>query len=269
MLSWLETLGAQPTPGQQSFFFAGVRNTRGALGGAALAIADSLLLLHTSAAQHAMSLGRWFVQQDIRLDHIVSQTDSVAPFWQAYISGFAHSTLHARLIQPQSFFALERDTWAARQPAAHPTALHTRRARLDELDAVFLASARMHLEETGENPLDIDPAAFRQHVRQRIEAGRCFVCVDPQRRLLFKADLSALSTRGAQIAGVYTAPQFRGQGIATRAIFDICRQLFEGSVRRVTLYVNDENHAAQQVYRKVGFHFHTPYQTIFVDSDAF
>lgn len=266
-LAWLENFGVNSAPGHPEFFFVGVHDTRARLVGAALTIAGSLLLVHARAEQPATTLGQWFAQQGFRLEHLVSETRCVAPFWQAYIDAFAPDTIRARLIQPQSFYFLERDTW--HNPGPLPaTNVRVRFARPEELDAVFLASARMHLEETGENPLDIDPAAFRQHVRQRIESRRCFVCVDAQRRLLFKADLSALSRHGAQIAGVYTAPQFRGQGIATRAIFDICRQLFEGDIRRVTLYVNDNNHAAQQVYRKVGFHFHTPYQTIFVDSDA-
>ncbi|PYS80708.1 MAG: DUF4081 domain-containing protein, partial [Acidobacteria bacterium] len=46
----------------------------------------------------------------------------------------------------------------------------------------------MTLEETGVNPLETDPAGFRERCARRITQGRVWVCVKDG-RLLFKADV--------------------------------------------------------------------------------
>jgi predicted GNAT family acetyltransferase len=98
----------------------------------------------------------------------------------------------------------------------------------------------------------------------RIETDRTLVWFDDHQRLIFKADVSAQSRYGAQISGVYTAPAMRGQGLGTRAMIDVCEALFRRGIPRVTLYVNQDNHAAHRVYDKVGFQHHCAYQTVFV-----
>jgi RimJ/RimL family protein N-acetyltransferase len=273
-LCWLEDHGVTGPDDAQDYFFAGLRDRSGKLSGVTLAIGQSLLLIHCTHSDAAAALGRWFRRKGFGLDHIVSASAWVTPFWEAYASATDASPLSARLDRLQHLYVLKSEHWqgangadAVKSARAQAGAAEKpRRANLDELDAVYLASARMHAEETGENPLDTEPEAFRRHVAHRIRTRRCFVQFDPHRRLLFKADISALSSFGAQISGVYTAPQFRGRGIATRALFDICGELFEGGLRRVTLYVNADNEAAHRVYRKVGFEFHAPYQTVFVEA---
>lgn len=268
-LCWLENHGVASASGGGLYHFAGVRAVSGKLQAVALVITDRLLLVHAVDERAAGVLGRWYRQRGLVLEHIVSARASVSPFWQAYRQQHGAVHVDARLDRDQQLYVLDRGRWVDEIRPAHrqryaPTAV--RRARLDELDAVYLASARMHLEETLENPLETQPEAFRKHVRHRIRSERCFAWFDAQRRLLFKADLSAYSSFGTQISGVYTAPQFRSQGLATRALFDICDELFESGLPRVTLYVNAENEAAHRVYQKVGFEFHAEYQTIFVES---
>lgn len=273
MLSWAQNYGAAASRGARDFFILGALDFDGELRGAALCIGESLLMLCAPEEPVAWALGRWVRARGILLDHVVSKRASVEPFWRAYARAPGPGAPRARRISEQYFYVLEPDDlrdgvdktradgaseWRGERP---------RKARAAELDAVFLASARMHQEETGEDPLRRNPASFREHISRRISSGRVYVCFDSGRRLLFKCDLSALSSFGVQIAGVYTAPRFRGQGIATRAIFDICRELFDGGTRRITLYVNADNAAAHRVYERVGFQFHAPYQTVFVESD--
>lgn len=139
-----------------------------------------------------------------------------------------------------------------------------RLANRRDADSVFWASARMHTEETLEDPLERDATHFRRHVEHRIDNDRTYVWVDEMRRLTFKADISAQSRFGAQVSGVYTPPNLRGRGIATRGMRDICAALFARGYPRVTLYVNAGNEPAKRVYQKVGFEYHTAYQTVFV-----
>lgn len=279
-LSWLENYGIDSPRGAEAFIFVGVRTLRGKLAAVLLLVGQSLALVHSQQDGAAEALGRWCRDQGFHLDHIVSARHGVELFWRAYaaerdVRGAADAPAaparRVAQLQPhaqrnQTLYLLERAGWQAALARRAPGApqISPRPARLDELDAVFLASARMHREETQIDPLADDPDGFRRHVAHRISTGRCYVYFDAHHRLLFKAELSALSRFGAQISGVYTDPICRRKGVATAALFDICGQLFEGGTRRITLYVNDDNEVAHRVYRKVGFEFHAPYQTIFV-----
>jgi RimJ/RimL family protein N-acetyltransferase len=268
-LCWLDNHGVTGRARQDLFHFSGLRGPAGRFQAVALVISGRLLLVHALRPSAASTMGRWYRDRGVVLEHIVSGRSSVEPFWEAYRQVEASPTVSARLDRHQTLYALDRGRWLADvrprlRAGFAPTGV--RHARLEELDSVYLASAQMHLEETLENPLDAQPEAFRKHVRHRIQTNRTFVWFDDHRRLEFKADLSAYSSFGTQISGVYTPPRFRGQGVATRALFDICEELFESGLPRITLYVNAGNKAAHRVYRKVGFQSHADYQTVFVES---
>ncbi|MFP4598628.1 MAG: GNAT family N-acetyltransferase [Persicimonas sp.] len=268
-LCWLENNGVRSQGRPELYHFAGIVDPTGRLLAASLVIADRLLLVDALDDEHAASLARWYRRRELVLEHIVSAHAAVRPFWCAYRGTRDDLEVIARLNRDQELYVLERDRWydhlyADGRPRYERTGVE--RAHIEQLEPIFLASARMHLEETLEDPLQAHPEAFRRHVRHRILAERSFGWFDEHRRLIFKADLSASSSFGTQISGVYTPPRFRGQGIATRALFDICEDLFESGLPRITLYVNAENEAARRVYRKVGFQFHADYQTVFVES---
>ncbi len=270
-LSWLENYGIAPTR-QGMFHFRGVLNSRGGLDAMALVISDRLILIDALSKDLAAFMGRWYCEAAFHFQHVVSAQALVEPFWQAYTSSSHHtgqSPFSARLLAHQKMYELPRKRWldvrkSAAENAEHPIPL--REATISELDAVFLASARMHLEETLEDPLERQPDVFRHHVKHRIQAGRTYVWFEAQsRRLLFKADISAQSRYGVQISGVYTDPTMRNQGIATRAMTELCRLLFVRGWPRATLYVNHANAAAIKVYERVGFAYHQDYMTVFVD----
>ena len=266
-LCWLENHGVCAKERPELYHYAGLRGVHGRLEAVALAVTERLLLIHATGARPAEVMGRWYREQGLSLEHVVSSRASVEPFWRAYQDG----SVRARLNRDQLLYVLEHDQWheqvrPERRSSLEPTGV--RLAEEEELEALFLASARMHLEETLEDPMRTRPESFRRHVHHRIRSGRTYGWFDEHRRLQFKADLSAVSSFGAQISGVYTPPKERGKGIATRALFDICEELFESGFPRVTLYVNAHNEAARRVYQKVGFEYHTDYQTIFVESAA-
>lgn len=259
VLSWLENHGVEPHR-RDHFTFWGYFDRFENLRAMALEVADRLLMLDTRKEQHARDFGHFFQHRGVEFMHVVSRQRSVTPFWEIYADPHLNPAIRARLIQNQELYRLLPEDFDA--PARRQS--EVRAARIGELDAVFLASARMHREETKEDPLLHDAESFRRHVRYRINHGRTYVWFDENRRLLFKADISTRCAHGAQISGVYTSPQHRNQGIATRGMSDICALLLDEGLPRLTLYVNETNEAARRVYRKLGFQYLSPYQTIFV-----
>ena len=265
-LCWLENHGVRPTTNPELFAFRGIRDRAGRLRAVSLLITDRLLLIDAVRPETARHFGRWFRQKERRFEHVVSAAARVEPFWEGY-QGSAGSEeepwVEARLNRRQTMYVLERSQWLDRStPSREPTEI--RPATLADLDPLFFASARMHREETLEDPLEKDPESFREHVRHRVETDRSYVWFGPYRRLMFKADISARGSYGAQISGVYTSPQMRGEGIATRGMHDICQRLFADGIPRIVLYVNCDNAPAKRVYEKVGFQYHTDYQTVFI-----
>ena len=261
-LSWLENYGVTPSR-EGTFHFLGVFGTRGDVEAMALVITRRLVLLDARNQVWAKRMGQWYAEQGYHFHHVVSVRHLVDAFWGSMVEHTTLPSLSARLSSPQFMYVLRREHWLehALKPVA-PTGL--RLARAGDLDAVFLASAAMHQEETLENPLDDNPELFRNHVRHRIETGRTFVWFD-NHQIIFKADVSAQSAYGAQVSGVYTSPSMRGQGVATRAMRALCELWMKKGVPRVTLYVNQSNIPARRVYEKVGFTFHSHYKTVFVE----
>jgi hypothetical protein len=246
-LCWLDNHGVCARGRPDLYHYAGLRAPSGHLEAVSLVISNRLILVHARDPSAAAVMGQWYRRRGLVLEHVVSARDSVTPFWRAYAAVDARPRVRARLDRDQHLYVLNRNHW---YDAVHPKLrsrfepTQVRRARLEELEAIYLASAQMHLEETLEDPLEVQPEAFRKHVRHRIQSGRSFAWFDDHLRLLFKTDLSACSG----------------------ALFDICQELFESGLPRITLYVNAENEAAHRVYDKVGFQFHADYQTVFVES---
>ncbi len=116
---------------------------------------------------------------------------------------------------------------------------------------VLHASAAMHLEEMGEDPLALDPDGYRHRVRLLIRRGWTFVA-RWQGRLVFKMDIGCAGTGVAQIQGVYTPPDLRGYGLATAGMA-ACSVLALRRCAQLSLYVNDYNHRALALYRRLGF----------------
>jgi predicted GNAT family acetyltransferase len=137
----------------------------------------------------------------------------------------------------------------APDPAVRP-------ARRDELDLVFPASVAMFTEEVGYDPT-IYGASYRHRADSLIRNGMTYVKIGPApgggERVVFKADVGALAGGVAQIQGVWTAPDMRGRGMATTAMAAVVRQVLATHAPTVSLYVNDFNVAAVQLYTTVGF----------------
>lgn len=185
---------------------------------------------------------------------VVGTRAAVGPF----IEHFARSGLVARLDRAQIYMSL---TPARLRPFERLPEL--RPASHQDFDVVFESGARLRAEELEEDPRAADPAAYRRRCEEECRDGYTLVWMTGG-GLRFRASVSALTSDAAQISGVYTPPEQRGRGFATRGMSELCMRLFARS-RSTCLFVNDFNAPAIAVYRRVGFVEHAPWRSLFYD----
>ena len=145
--------------------------------------------------------------------------------------------------------------------AGRPIDPRVRRARLDEVDIVLPASARMFTEEIGYPPFLGSDRDYRRMVTSLITAGHTFVIVQDG-RVVFKADVGSLAAGVAQIQGVWVAPDRRGEGIAEAAMNAVVQQVIDEIAPTVTLYVNSYNIPALRTYEAAGFRQVSTFATV-------
>lgn len=143
-------------------------------------------------------------------------------------------------------------------PAAGDSGL--RAATLDDLQVLVPAAAEAHELELGVDPLARDADAFRWRTAAQIEDGRSWLWVEDD-VVLFKAEASAWTPGAVQLAQVWTDPEARGRGYATRGLCDLCRLLL-ATTPVVTLFVRTENDAAIALYEKVGMQNVLAYRSV-------
>lgn len=129
-----------------------------------------------------------------------------------------------------------------------------RPAALRDLEAVTEFACRLHEEDL------MGPAISRSgrgavRVRMMEATSRSAVwVVERDGAPVGKIDLSLCSRRrGAQVAGVYVLPEWRGRGIASTAVGEIAAALLEQGFPGVTLHVRADNVTAIQAYERAGF----------------
>lgn len=129
-----------------------------------------------------------------------------------------------------------------------------RLAGLRDLEAVTEFACRLHEEDLMGPPISRS-ARGSVRVRMMEAATRSAVWVVERGGVpVAKVDLSLCSERrGAQIAGVYVLPEWRGQGIASGAVGEVGAELLARGFPGVTLHVRSDNAAAIAAYERAGF----------------
>lgn len=138
-----------------------------------------------------------------------------------------------------------------RGPALAPDPL-VRQVRPEEIDRYLPAAVAMFTEEVGVDPRVPDGGAgYRSRVGELISSGRAFARFDGD-RVVFKAEIGAMSAAVGQIQGVWVSPDRRGQGLSAGGTAAVVEQVLQRG-RIPSLYVNAFNLAARATYRRVGF----------------
>lgn len=133
-------------------------------------------------------------------------------------------------------------------PFTNPT---LRLATEKDFDGVLKLAAGWIAENFDRDALTEDDVGFRARVMQRIRNRRTYV-LESSGKLVFKIDIGPRSMHGAELEGLYTAPEERRRGHATLSLGQISRHLLS-SLPRLTLRVDDQDPSLAGVARKVGY----------------
>lgn len=178
-----------------------------------------------------------------RCSTIVGPAASVAPLWDLLAPYWGPARDH-RARQP--LLAIDGP------PAVAPET-HVRPVRTAELDILLPAAVAMFTEEIGVSPLRIDGgASYRARLAELVRAGRSLAWIEDG-RVVFKAEIGAVSRAACQVQGVWVAPERRGTGIGAAGTAAVVEYARSTVAPLVSLYVNDFNTPARAAYRRVGF----------------
>ncbi len=218
--------------------------------GAVLPVGDdfeALTLLAEAAREHRALLPRRF--------QVIGTRAALA----ALLRAFPGDDLAPRLTRDQQYLSLRPAALLAGEPLPE-----LRPARREDYALLYESGARLRLEELLEDPREIDPVIYARRVEEDCRDQCTWVWRDA-RGLCFRASVSALTADAAQISGVYTPPEWRGQGIARRALRELSVRLF-ARTRAMCLFVNDVNAPARAVYARLGFVAHASWASAFFDA---
>lgn len=180
--------------------------------------------------------------QGRRCSSIVGSADAVGELWSLLAPHWG-TPREVRPVQPVMAIS--------GPPRSEPDPL-VRRVRREELEVMLPACIAMFTEEVGVSPLGVDGgAAYRGRVAELIRAGRSFARIEDG-RVVFKAEIGAVTPFACQVQGVWVPPEERGQGHAVRGMASVVLEALR-MAPVVSLYVNDFNAPARAAYRRVGF----------------
>jgi uncharacterized protein len=227
----------------------GCRDAAGQLDGVALIGHAMVIEAHTDDAYAAFAR----LARDTRAHVILGDQEKIENFWKHYEQdGHQAPRRICRELLLEIRWPIETITEAA--------ALRT--AKAEDLEALVAVNARMCCDESGVNPLEVDPEGFRERLMRRIEMGRVWVWTEGG-RLLFKVDVIADVPGCTYLEGVYVHPEERRKGYGRRALSQLGRILLAQN-EKLCLLVNEQNKEAQVFFFKAGYKLRACYDTIFL-----
>ncbi len=246
MTSWIQDNGLVNSLNRGTFY--GCRNLQGQLEGVALIGHITLFETHTDTALSAFAS----VTQNCPSARVVlSERDTISRFLNYYTKGSAAPRLVCRELLLEKRAAENLDTLSSLRPAGS-----------HELELIVPIHAQTAFEESGVNPLDVDPSGFRKRCARRIEQGRTWVAIE-NGQLKFKADIVSDTPNVVYLEGVYVSAEHRGIGYGARCMTQLTNHLLE-CTKSVCLFANETNSTAQACYRKAGYQFREYYDTLYL-----
>ena len=232
--------------------FYGHRNPQGQLDGVALIGHITLFETNTEAALAAFAR---LTQNCSSASLIMGEADKVERFSRYYKQDGQTPRLMCRELLFEQRFREDIDE-------AVPG---LRLATSDDLELVVPVHAQMTFEESGVNPLFVDPEGFYRRCARRIQQKRVWVVTEDQ-KLIFKADIISDLPEINYIEGVYVNPEKRGNGLGPRCMKQLTNELL-ARTKSVCLLVKQQNSAAHACYQKAGYQLRELYDTLYLRQD--
>jgi hypothetical protein len=191
--------------------------------------------------------------QDFPNTHMMlGERELIERFWKYYAP---HGQLKRRFCS-ELLFELNRPS------PQFESVPELRPALMAEQSLIVPVHAALAFEESGVNPLEVDPEGFGERCRRRIKERRVWVLVEDD-ELIFKADVVSDTESVIYLEGIYVNPERRGQGYGSRCLTELARTLL-GRTKSISLLVDQERQQAQNFFRKLGFVSRGFYDTIFL-----
>src|SRR5262249_10006465 len=137
-----------------------------------------------------------------------------------------------------------------------------RKARRPDLEKIAPVQATMAEDESGTNPMDVDPEGFRARCARRIEMGRVWV-LEQDGNLIFKADIQSDTPDVVYLEGIWVNPTERSKGIGRKCLRQLCQDLLTRT-KSICVLVNEYNARAHSVYRMCNFKMRGIYDSLFL-----
>ena len=244
--SWINDNGLTSPFNRGTFY--GYRDAQGQLEGVALIGHITLFEAQVDSAVAAFAR----LTQSCPSAHVVlGEENTINQFMTYYKEGGAAPRLVCRELLLEKRTAENLNTVASLRPA-----------NSEELELIVPIHAQTAVEESGVNPLDVDPSGFRERCARRIKQGRVWVTIEDG-QVKFKADIVSDTPNVVYLEGVYVSAEHRGNGYGARCLTQLTNHLLERT-KAVCLLVNQTNSAAQASYRKVGYQFREYYDTLYL-----
>jgi predicted GNAT family acetyltransferase len=231
--------------------FYACRNAQGRIIGVALI--GHATLIETQNEEAIAAFAR-LAQECPNTHMLMGESDRVELFWSYY----SESGREPRMVCREMLY---EQRWPV---AVRETVKALRQATLSDLPLIMPVHAQMAYDESGVNPLEVDPVGFRLRCARRIEQGRVWVWIEDG-KLIFKADVVADTSAGVYLEGIYVNQEERGKGYGLRSLSQLSRTLL-ARTKSICLLVNEKNWQAQAFYLSAGYKLRASYDTIFLQS---
>ena len=192
------------------------------------------------AARHFAERAR---AQGRRCSSIVGPVPAVTEMWRILRPSWG---------EPRAVRARQPVMATSAPPSIEPDPA-VRRVTMNEFDILYPACVAMFTEEVGVSPQTGDGGVlYRARVAELIRARRAFARIE-NGRVVFKAEIGAVTPHACQVQGVWVHPELRGRRYAVHGMAAVVDEALRSVAPAVTLYVNDFNVPARATYRRVGF----------------
>ncbi len=240
LLGLFEEFGIVPRAGRARFAFHGRFDANQNLTAALFVGGDGGLVVPSASDPASIAEIADTLASTVHLKASVGEKPAV----DALVRSLGQGT-RPTLSRNQKLLAVSADDLG---PFTNPTLRLAREEDMPRLMPLAVGAVRELMER---DPLEEDPEGYEARVMQRVRERRTYV-LEENGAMVFKVDIGSRSQHGAELEGLYTAPEERRKGHATLCLGQISRHLLS-SLPRLVLRVDEKDESLARIARKVGY----------------